>query len=70
MVAKKKGKMTKRPNSLVTLPGCMSCGKAACKYNGPIADPVTASHFDYEDAYGCNTRFQGLTLEGAVNGRS
>jgi hypothetical protein len=52
----------KKQVSLVYLPGCMGCGKV-CKYNTAIADPVAASEYEYNDAYGCNSRLQGFEVE-------
>jgi hypothetical protein len=67
-MAKKKGKMTKRPSILVNAPGCESCGKV-CKYNTAIADPFMASEWKREAVYGCNSRLTNFGLEEACNGR-
>lgn len=61
-MAKKKGKMTKRPSILVPLPGCAGCGKH-CKYNGSVADPFMAANYNSESYYGCNSRFYGFEAQ-------
>lgn len=65
-MAKKKGKMTKRPSTLVNAPGCESCGKS-CKYNAAIADPFMAAEWKRESAYGCNSKLVGFGLEEGVD---
>jgi len=62
MATKKKGKMTKRPSTLVNAPGCEACMKA-CKYNTAIADPFMASEWKREAPYGCNSKLQGFELD-------
>lgn len=62
MAKKKKGKMTKRPSTLVYAPGCEACGKV-CKYNNPIADSFMASEWKRESPYGCNSKITGFGLE-------
>jgi hypothetical protein len=62
----KKGKMTKRPSTLVNAPGCEACSKV-CKYNAPIADPFMAAEWKREAPYGCNSKLQyGFGLEEGV----
>jgi hypothetical protein len=61
-MAKKKGKMTKRPSTLVFAPGCEGCSKS-CKYNAPVVDPFMASEWKREDPYGCNSKLMGFTLD-------
>lgn len=61
-MVKKKSKMTKRPSTLVNVPGCESCSKN-CKYNSPVADPFMASMWDREKPYGCNSKLTGFGLE-------
>lgn len=61
-MGKKKGKMTKRPSTLVIAPGCGSCGKV-CKYNGPVADPFMAAEWSREEVYGCNSKLTNFGIE-------
>lgn len=57
--------MEKRTPNLTYLPGCEGCGKP-CKYNAQIAEPFTASHFDREKPYGCNSKLQHFEVEEGV----
>jgi len=61
-MAKKKSKMTKRPSTLVHIPGCEGCG-LVCKYNNPVADPFMASEWKRESPYGCNSKLRGFEVE-------
>jgi len=61
-MGKKKGKMTKRPSTLVGAPGCEACSKV-CKYNTEIADPFMAAEWKREAPYGCNSKLTGFGLE-------
>jgi hypothetical protein len=65
-MAKKKGKMTKRPSTLINIPGCESCSHL-CKYNGPVADPFIAAEWKREAPYGCNSKLHGFGLEEGVD---
>jgi hypothetical protein len=61
----KKGKMTKRPSTLVIPPGCDACMKV-CKYNNPVADPFMAATWSRETPYGCNSKLTSFGLEGEI----